>query len=117
MQAAARRLRGTHDFAGFQKSGSPRPSTVRDLRRVDVRKSGEYIGLEFEGDGFLYGLARNLAGTLLRVGRGPLDPASIPAGLDSCDPGIAGPSLPARGLSLIRVDYPFARDGEYDVGR
>ena len=112
MRVAARHLRGTHDFAGFQKSGSPRPSTVRNLRQVDVRNSGEYIGLEFEADGFLYGMARNLAGNLLRVGRGSLDPAAIPVGLDARASDIAGPCLPARGLCLMRVDYPFARDGE-----
>ena len=69
--------------------------------------------MDFEGDGFLYGMARNLAGTLLRVGRAVLDPAAIPAALAECDAAIAGPCLPARGLCLMRVDYPFARDGEY----
>ncbi|MHC4408078.1 MAG: tRNA pseudouridine(38-40) synthase TruA [Planctomycetota bacterium] len=113
MRAAAKELRGRHDFAGFEKSGSPRPSTIRTLRRVDVEKAGAYIGLEFEGDGFLYGMARNLAGTLLRIGRADLDPAVIPAALADCDPSISGPCLPARGLCLMRVDYPFARDGEY----
>ncbi|MHC4938802.1 MAG: tRNA pseudouridine(38-40) synthase TruA [Planctomycetota bacterium] len=113
MREAAGSLRGKHDFVAFEKAGSPRPSTVRTLRQVDVAEEGAYIGLDFEGDGFLYGMARNLAGTLLRVGRAVLDPAAIPAALAQCDPAIAGPCLPARGLCLMRVDYPFARDGEY----
>jgi len=115
MREAAGHLRGTHDFAAFQKSGSPRPSTVRTLHQVDVAATDEYIGLDIEGDGFLYGMARNLAGTLLRVGRAALDARAIPAGLAALDPRIAGPCLPARGLCLMRVDYPFGRDGEYSA--
>jgi len=111
MRRTANFLRGTHDFAGFEKSGSPRPSTIRSLRRVDVREAGEYIHLDFEGDGFLYGMARNLAGTLLRTGRGLLDPESIPEGLESCGRAIAGPSLPAHGLCLKQVHYLF--EGEH----
>jgi len=115
MRAAAARLRGTHDFAPFEKSGSPRPSTSRTLRQVDVSSVDEYIVLDFEGDGFLYGMARNLAGTLLRVGRGALDPGLVRAGLADRDARIAGPCLPARGLCLLRVSYPFERGGEYSA--
>jgi len=111
MKRAAEFLRGTHDFAGFQKTGSPRPSTIRTLRRVDVGQAEEYIQLDFEGDGFLYGMARNLAGTLLRTGRGALDPEAIAQGIRSCDRGIAGPCLPAQGLRLIHVSYSF--EGEF----
>ena len=111
MREAAEFLRGTHDFAGFQKSGSPRPSTVRTLRRVDVREAGEYIQVDIEGDGFLYGMARNLAGTLLRTGRGSLHPEAIPEGLRICDRAIAGPCLPAHGLRLVQVSYSF--EGEF----
>ena len=107
MRAAARHLVGRHDFAAFEKSGSPRPSTIRTLRRVDVTEVEEYIHLYFEGDGFLYGMARNLAGTLLRAGRRALDPGTIPSALASFDRSVAGPCLPARGLRLMQVFYPF----------
>lgn len=114
MRAAARHLVGRHDFAPFEKSGSPRPSTIRTLRRVDVVEVGEYIRLDIEGDGFLYGMARNLAGTLLRAGRGALDPDTIPSSLAALDRSVAGPCLPARGLRLMQVFYPFdqASQGE-----
>jgi tRNA pseudouridine38-40 synthase len=107
MRRAARELCGTHDFKGFEKSGSPRPNTIRTLARVDLREWEEYIAIDFEGDGFLYGMARNLAGTLLRVGQGKLDAAAITAALASTAPEFGGPCLPARGLSLIHVAYPF----------
>jgi len=105
MRRAAGLLQGRHDFKGFQKTGSPRPDTVRTLRQLDVVRSGDYIHLDFVGDGFLYGMARNLAGTLLRVGQGRLDPGSLPGGLEAGTPAIAGPCLPAQGLCLVRVDY------------
>jgi tRNA pseudouridine38-40 synthase len=61
--------------------------------------------MHFVGTGFLYGMARNLAGTLMRVGGGVLAPETISAGLDSKDRAIAGPCLPAHGLCLMNVDY------------
>ncbi len=106
MRAAARALLGRHDFLGFQKAGSPRSGTVRELRRLDVAREGDYIHLHFVGNGFLYGMARNLAGTLLRAGQRGLDPGAIPAGLAIRDPSIAGPCLAAHGLCLMEVAYP-----------
>ncbi|MGH7162165.1 MAG: tRNA pseudouridine synthase A, partial [Planctomycetota bacterium] len=105
MRRAASHLRGRRDFAPFQRSGSPREKTVRTLARLDVVSEGEYIHLDFVGDGFLYGMARNLAGTLCRVGRRELDPDVLPSALDALDPRVAGPCLPAQGLCLMQVYY------------
>lgn len=105
MRRASAHLAGRHDFRAFQKTGSPRPDTVRTLRQLDVVRNGDYIRLHFVGDGFLYGMARNLAGTLLRVGQGNLDPDALPAGLAEANAAVAGPCLPPHGLCLLRVDY------------
>lgn len=105
MRRAAGFLVGTHDFRPFEKVGSPRSSTVRKLVQLDVDPSGSYTYMHFVGNGFLYGMARNLAGTLLRVGRGGLAADAIPEGLASGDSSIAGPCLPAHGLCLMNVDY------------
>jgi tRNA pseudouridine38-40 synthase len=105
MRVAAGHLLGEHDFAAFEKVGSPRSTTVRTLSRLDVSSDGPYIYVDFVGNGFLYGMARNLAGTLWRVGRGRLSPESIPPGLVAREAGIAGPCLPARGLCLMQVFY------------
>jgi len=103
MKRAAVRLIGEHDFSSFEKAGSPRESTVRTLHRLDLTQVGDYIRIDLVANGFLYGMARNLAGTLLRVGQSRLDPMAIPDGLDRRE--IAGPSLPAHGLCLVRVAY------------
>ena len=105
MGRAAAALAGEHDFAPFEKSGSPRDSTVRRLVSLDVTASGNYIYADFMGTGFLYGMARNLAGSLLRAGQGGLDPDSIPERLSMGDRLVAGPCLAARGLCLMGVDY------------
>ena len=105
MREVARHLVGKHDFKGFEKTGSPRCSTIRTLSQLDVESSGHYIFVRLVGDGFLYGMARNLAGTMLRAGQEGLDPESIPDGLAQGSRSIAGPCLAARGLCLVRVEY------------
>ncbi|MGQ0612377.1 MAG: tRNA pseudouridine(38-40) synthase TruA [Planctomycetaceae bacterium] len=108
MAQAAAHLPGRRDFAPFQNEGSPRRDTVRTLQRLDLVAEGDYIHIDFTADGFLYGMARNLAGMLLRVGQGALDPAVIPAALEAGDRSLGGPTLPAAGLCLMEVRYPPA---------
>jgi tRNA pseudouridine38-40 synthase len=79
---------------------------VRRLARVDVE--GETRGearIEVEGDAFLRHMVRILVGTLVEVGIGRRDPDGIPAVLAARERSRAGPTAPARGLCLVRVDY------------
>ena len=106
MRRAARAFAGTHDFRSLCAAGSAPTSTVRRLTRVAIE--GEARGevrVEVEGDGFLRHMVRNLVGTLLEVGSGRRDPDSVPELLARRDRSAAGPTAPARGLCLVRVDY------------
>jgi len=106
MKDAATHLLGRHDFASFQGAGSSIPGTVRTLSRVEVAgESGGEILLWLAGDGFLRHMVRNVVGTLLEVGAGRRPPGSLPALLAARDRTQAGPTAPARGLTLVRVDY------------
>ena len=106
MGEAAREFVGRHDFASLQTSGSEVHDTVRTLYRVEVKgRSGGEIQIEVEGSGFLRHMVRTLAGILVEVGRGRLEPASVPTLLAARDRGAAPPTAPARGLTLVRVDY------------
>ena len=106
MQEAARHLVGSHDFASFQAAGSGVEDTVRTLSRVDVTgEARAEIRLEVEGSGFLRHMVRNIAGTLLEVGRGRREPGDLPALMAARDRTQAGPTAPAHGLTLVRVDY------------
>jgi len=95
------------DWTHFrQTAGGSVVTTVRTLSRLDVigESRGE-IRLEVVGEGFLRHMVRNLAGTLIEVGRGRRAPDSLPALLAARDRRRAGPSAPARGLTLVRVCY------------
>ncbi len=106
MGQAASELLGTHDFACFQAAGSDVVSTVRELRQLEVAgQSGAEIEFWVEGSGFLRHMVRNLVGTLLEVGRGRRDPGSMAGLLASRDRRQAGPTAPAKGLTLVSVEY------------
>lgn len=105
MRKAAASLVGRHDFAAFTCSGSNPGSTVRTLDRLDVVREGEIVAVEAEGGGFLYKMVRTIVGTLLEVGRGERPPGSMSDVLAGRDRTRAGPSAPARGLTLVSVTY------------
>jgi tRNA pseudouridine38-40 synthase len=110
MRRAARQLVGRHDFSSFQAAGSDVRTSVRELRRLDLRgQSGGLLRFELEAGGFLRHMARSLVGTLLEVGRGRRDPDSMSRVLAARARAAAGPTAPARGLTLVRVDYRFPR--------
>jgi len=110
MGDAARRLEGRHDFSSLQATGSAVRDTVRTLHRVEVMGDpGGEICVEVEGSGFLRHMVRNLVGILLEVGRGRLAPAAVPSLLAARDRRVAPPTAPARGLTLVWVDYSFRR--------
>ena len=106
LKDAAAHLVGRHDFASFQAAGSSVVDTVRTLSRADVAgASGGELLFSFEGDGFLRHMVRNLVGTLLEIGARRRPAGSIPALLAARDRTQAGPTAPAHGLTLVRVDY------------
>jgi tRNA pseudouridine38-40 synthase len=107
MREAARLLLGEHDFAAFTtaEAGRRHPSTVRRIERLHLRRRGEQLDLFVQGNGFLHFMVRNLAGSLLEVGRGKQRPEWIAEVLASRDRRRSGPTAPAHGLFLLRVLY------------
>lgn len=105
MQAAAAKMIGRHDFAGFQSAGNPRASTVRTVRRVHVRRRFDEVLIDVEGDGFLYNQVRNMVGTLYEIGRGHWPVERVDEILVTSDRRLAGPTAPPEGLCLQWVKY------------
>lgn len=107
MRAGTMLLQGRHDFAAFQAAGSSVRDTVRTLYRVELQNlpPEQLLKLEFEGDGFLYKMVRQLAGSLLRIGQGKLTVKELAAALEGACPSAAGPTAPPHGLCLERVVY------------
>jgi tRNA pseudouridine38-40 synthase len=105
MQAAGALMAGTHDFAGFASAGSPRLTTVRTVRRVNVLARLSELRIDVEGDGFLYNQVRNMVGTLVEIGRGHWPVERVSEILAACDRSRAGPTAPPHGLCLQWVRY------------
>jgi tRNA pseudouridine38-40 synthase len=121
MRRAAEPLVGTHDFASFESRGSKRSSSVRTIFELSVKRaacgdatflppesetfSGDEIHIEICADGFLYNMVRNIVGMLVEIGRGAADEAWPARALAAIDRRAAGPPAPARGLTLLSVDY------------
>ncbi len=117
LDAAASALVGTHDYRSFASAGSPRRSTVRTLWVVSWTRDEEHLRLDVVGDGFLYKMIRTLVGTMVAAARGGGGPAAARAAmagiLAARDRAAAGPTAPARGLTLMAVGVA----GEDAVGR
>jgi tRNA pseudouridine38-40 synthase len=109
LDAALPLLTGTHDFRTFQNRGSAMRDTVRTVLSLRTAHpaafGGDVLNLYVEADGFLKQMARNITGLLVAVGRGSVDLSRIPALLAARDRAQAPPTAPARGLTLVSVDY------------
>lgn len=121
MRAAARSLIGEHDFSAFRSSECQAKSPVRELRRLEVRASGDYVMFEFAANGFLHHMVRNIVGTLVYAGRGGQQPGWVAEVLASRDRARAAPTFDAAGLYLAHVSYdsrwqlpPVARQAWFD---
>ena len=106
MRAAAAPLVGRHDFAAFQAADCAAHHAVREVRRLDLLGAdGREIVVVVEATAFVKHMVRNIVGTLVDVGLGRRDPASLPALLASRDRALAGPTAPPQGLVLDEVFY------------
>lgn len=102
----ARLLEGVHDFAGFAaRRGAGQLDSVRNLRRIDVRRRGPLIVLRFEADGFLYKMVRLLTGTMVRCAQGRAACEWIRQLLEARGRRKTSFAAPAAGLYLMRVLY------------
>ena len=68
MKKFLRLIVGTHDFSGFQASGSETETTIRTVYSAKLKKENQYLNLYITGNGFLYKMVRNIVGTMLKVG-------------------------------------------------
>lgn len=105
MRRAAEKLCGTHEFRAFCANKRYKKSTVRTVHAIDLWVEGADMTITFRGDGFLYNMVRILTGTLIEVGQGLRRPEEMETILASLDRMQAGKTVPAQGLTLVRVEY------------
>ena len=121
MKRAAKMFEGEHDFTSFaaaesspgetEEGSPPLRNVVRGNRRrvfssrLVSRPKISLLIYEVRGSGFLHHMVRNIVGTLLEVGKGRMKPEEVPEILAACDRSRAGPTAPAQGLCLWKVEY------------
>lgn len=122
MIAAAGVVVGEHDFTSFaavdpervermnaqdeDKDGDPtRPTNVREIFSSGWTREGDELIYTIRGSGFLHHMVRNLAGTLLMVGKGSVTAQDLRRILEARERAAAGPTAPASGLYLVEVEY------------
>jgi tRNA pseudouridine38-40 synthase len=105
MKKAASYLEGEHDFKSFCAIGAQVKTTVRTIYACDVEKEGDIITIRVTGNGFLYNMVRIIAGTLVQVGGGAIEPEAVKEILAKKDRSAAGPTAPAHGLTMMGIEF------------
>ena len=94
-----------HDFKSFCATAAVVETTVRTLYEATVGRENDEIVIRVCGNGFLYNMVRIIAGTLMEVGRGNLEPEGMKEILEAKDRTVAGPTAPACGLTLVKYEF------------
>ena len=105
MNQAAAYLVGEHDFKSFCSAGAQEQTTVRTIYAVNVTKEDDMVHIRITGNGFLYNMVRIIAGTLMQVGTGLMEPERVKEILEARDRSKAGPTAVAKGLTLVEIRY------------
>ena len=108
MKLAAKHFVGKRDFAAVRSVGTETKTTVRTVFWYEIEEKEKVIELRACADGFLYNMARAMAGTLLYVSEGKISPGDLPRLLEQKDRRLTGPTVPPDGLYLTKIWY----DGE-----
>lgn len=106
MRQAASYLEGEHDFKSFCSAHAAVETTVRFVESVKIEKDDmDVVTIRVTGRGFLYNMVRIIAGTLIQVGIGSIEPHQMKEILNACDRSAAGPTAPACGLTMIGIEF------------
>ena len=106
MQEAANHLVGTYDFTSFRASECQGKSPIKTLDELRIeRVSTQEIHIHAASRSFLHHQVRNLAGSLMYVGKGKWTVEDLIAARDAKDRTRGGPTAPACGLYFAGVTY------------
>ncbi len=114
MNRACRALVGEHDFASFVSSveTAREKRTVRKVLKAEITREGDMIVFDMAANSFLPHQVRNTVGSLIKVGQDKMTVDEFYGMVEAKTPGLAGPTAPADGLCLIRVNYPADFEGD-----
>jgi tRNA pseudouridine38-40 synthase len=111
MRAVAREFIGEHEWTAFSAADADAGSRVREVTQLEIaerwddRGRCQLLEINISANGFLRYMVRSIAGTLLSVGRGEIDHATVRRAIDQRDRSLAGATAPPHGLTLLKVEY------------
>jgi tRNA pseudouridine38-40 synthase len=105
MRSAAQVLIGEHDFSSFRASACQALSPIKEMRRIEINRIGDYWRFDFEASAFLHHMVRNLMGALIAIGSGSQPPEFMADLLAQRDRELAPPTFPAAGLYFLGPLY------------
>jgi tRNA pseudouridine38-40 synthase len=106
MHEAAASLLGKHDFTTFRSSQCQSKTPIRDIHAISVTRQGEFVVMDIKANAFLHHMVRNIAGVLMRIGSGQIQPSVVAEILAGRDRRLAYETAAPTGLYLSRVYYP-----------
>jgi len=112
LQAAAAVLREYTDFTSFSKRNTQVKTFLCRIEVSEWIEEGGCLVYHVEANRFLRGMVRALTATMLQVGRGKLDLAGFRTIIEAKDCTTASFAVPAHGLFLERVAFPYRMGGE-----
>ena len=111
MHECAQVLVGEHDFSSFRAAGCQSRSTNRNVHQISVTRQGELVLLDISANAFLYHMVRNIAGSLMVVGRGDQGADWFEEVFQAGDRGLAGKTAAASGLYFMQASY----DSQFNI--
>ena len=105
MHRSAQLLLGEHDFSSFRAVGCQARSSSREVQQISVQRQGDMIVLDIRANAFLYHMVRNIAGSLIAVGRGELNADEFQHIFEARDRNLAAPTAAAGGLYFLFASY------------
>jgi tRNA pseudouridine38-40 synthase len=111
MRAVAREFIGQHEWTAFSAADADAGSRVREVTQLEIaerwddRGRCQLLEITISANGFLRYMVRSIAGTLLGVGRGEIDQATVRRAINQGDRSLAGATAPPHGLTLLKVEY------------
>ncbi|MEL6917744.1 MAG: tRNA pseudouridine(38-40) synthase TruA [Bacteroidota bacterium] len=106
MNKAAMILLKYNDFECFSKSNTDVKTFLCKVKKAVWNEEGDKLVFTITADRFLRNMVRAIVGTLLGIGSGKSTVDDMRKVIESKDRGMAGASVPAKGLYLTRVLYP-----------
>ena len=106
MQEAVKHLIGKHDFTSFRTIKCQAKSPIRTIDEISFSREGEEVIMRVSAKSFLHSQVRIIAGTIAKIGDGTCNPEKILNILKAKNRSLAGPTAPADGLYLEKIDYP-----------